>query len=140
MTNCTTVPGDKVVSLRDVPEMICGWELEVLTIVVLWITATVLVVIVSVLVVTVAVLVVTVAVLMITVAALEGTVAVLEGTVAVSVFTDDGIAMLEDANGSKGRVSLEDGMLVRVGVVDVVIDGRIVVLLGHSVQITTHGR
>ena len=41
--------------------------------------------------------------------------------------------MLEDVNGSKGRVSLKDGTLVRIGVVDVVTDGRIVVLLGHSV-------
>ena len=75
-----------------------------------------------------------------TVAVLEVTVTVLEGTVAVLVFTDDGIAMLEDVNGSKGRVSLEDGMSVRIGVVDVVTDGRIVVFLGHSVQLTTHSR
>ena len=67
MTNCTTVPGDKVISLRDVPEMKRDWELGALTIV-LWRTVTVLVV-----------------------------------TVAV-------------------------------------VEGRIVVLLGHSVQITTHSR
>ena len=105
MTHCTTVPGDIVLSLRDVPEKICDWELGELTIIVLWNTIGVSVV-----------------------------------TGAVVEDTSDVIAMLEEVNGSKGRVSLEDGMLVRIGVVDVVTDGRIVVLLGHSLQLTTHSR
>ena len=92
MTHCT-VPGDKVLSLRDVPEMKRDWELRALAIAVLWNTVTVL----------------------------DDTFALLVDTVAVSVVTctDDVIAMLEDVNGSKGRVSVEDGMSVRIGVLDV---------------------
>ena len=105
MTHCTTVSEDKVLSLRDVPEILCDWELRELTIVVL-----------------------------------RNTVGVSVVTGAVVEDTSDVISMLEEVNSSKGRGSLEDGMLVRIEVADVVTDGRIVVLLGHSVQLTTHSK